>query len=622
MKPENVQLSHPGNQTSEITNAEPSKVFYLVYLLLLYAAFVVIYYNVFDSKISFAGDNTSYYILGKSLAQGHGYANIHLKDSPPANHFPPGYPFLIAVVMKLAGEETTAIKVANGLFLLLSIGSLFFLFAILSGNLHFSFVVGLLLLTNAHLLNYATLMMSEIPFMLFSILTITLFAKMDWDRQPYRNVWFYLFLICLGLTYYIRTIGISLVMAVLICMWFERRWKYLLWTIIGLVVMLAPWHIRSALLGGSGYAKTLIQKNPYRAEEGMMGISDWAERITENFSRYLVQDIPQGLFPALAPEISGEASVIGSWILGITIFVVAAYGLYKAKALRLLLLGYIGATFAILLLWPAVWLGLRFFVPVLPWIAFFFLFGIYSGILRVLDRFRINRQPLGNLVVPFLFLGLSVLAIPGLKQLIAKSTGIYKPGYEDYLELAKWSKQNIPGDALVSCRKTSVFYLNADRKVTEYLKSPYTDGVLNDLKNKGVSHVVIDKLGYSSTSLYLEPTIIKYPFKFKKVKTLERSGTILYEFNPELGYYGQWNNGLRNGYGSFVWDHGDRYQGEWKDGLMHGNGIYDWPDGRHFEGTFQNGKRHGPGVLRKPNGSITRGIWIEDTYAGESATPK
>ena len=59
------------------------------------------YDRIFDKKVHLGGDNAGYYIYGKSLAKGEGYRAIHTKEKTKANHFPPGYPALIATVMKV-----------------------------------------------------------------------------------------------------------------------------------------------------------------------------------------------------------------------------------------------------------------------------------------------------------------------------------------------------------------------------------------------------------------------------------------------------------------------------------------------------------------------------------------
>jgi len=96
-------------------------------------------------------------------------------------------------------------------------------------------------------------------------------------------------------------------------------------------------------------------------------------------------------------------------------------------------------------------------------------------------------------------------------------------------------------------------------------------------------------------------------------------------------YEGEFNEGLKQGEGTYVWENGDRYQGhfasdrpdgrgkyqfangdayegEVKLGIIAGRGSYVSRNGDVFDGSFSNGKPHGIGVYRYASG---------DRYEGE-----
>lgn len=65
-------------------------------------------------------DDGVYLIGAKSLASGAGYRFAHLPGAPPAVHFPPAYPALLALVLKVSPRfpaNVTALKVVNPLLL-------------------------------------------------------------------------------------------------------------------------------------------------------------------------------------------------------------------------------------------------------------------------------------------------------------------------------------------------------------------------------------------------------------------------------------------------------------------------------------------------------------------------
>src|SRR5210317_1167066 len=137
-----------------------------VYSGILFLIFFFSYQYIFDKKLDLGGDNAGYYILGKALSSGEGYTNIHFPDNPAHNHFPPGYPVIIALFM-LVSNSIIFIKIVNGVFLLGSALMMYKMLYKVSQNTKLAFVTSALMLLNMHLLYYSRIMMSEIPFLFF-----------------------------------------------------------------------------------------------------------------------------------------------------------------------------------------------------------------------------------------------------------------------------------------------------------------------------------------------------------------------------------------------------------------------------------------------------------------------
>src|SRR5262249_40736112 len=65
-------------------------------------------------------DDGVYVILGKALATGRGYRFLHLPGAPPATHYPPAYPLVLAMLWKIAPrfpENIQTFLFANALLL-------------------------------------------------------------------------------------------------------------------------------------------------------------------------------------------------------------------------------------------------------------------------------------------------------------------------------------------------------------------------------------------------------------------------------------------------------------------------------------------------------------------------
>lgn len=74
-------------------------------------------------------------------------------------------------------------------------------------------------------------------------------------------------------------------------------------------------------------------------------------------------------------------------------------------------------------------------------------------------------------------------------------------------------------------------------------------------------------------------------------------------------YYGEWLNGVRSGYGTYV-DNGIEIIGLWaNDSLIEGTQLQS--DGTRYVGQFENNKPSGNGTLLLPDGEVYYGKWVE-----------
>ena len=68
-------------------------------------------------------DDAIYTVLAKALASGDGYRLINLPGAPHATHYPPGYPFVLALLWRFAPnfpDNIVVFKFANAIFLALA----------------------------------------------------------------------------------------------------------------------------------------------------------------------------------------------------------------------------------------------------------------------------------------------------------------------------------------------------------------------------------------------------------------------------------------------------------------------------------------------------------------------
>lgn len=576
----------------------------ITYLLILIVSFIKIYSSIFDTKLSLVGDNTSYYILGNSIASGEGYSNIHHLGKEQHYHYPPGYPLLIATIIKFTSNSVEAIKIFNGILFISAILILFFIIKKLTNNLHIAFISCLVSLFNFHLLAYSTIVMSEIPFLFMSLLCFWILLKIKFTQPVIKNTSFLVFIVLVSFSFYIRSIAITLFLSFVLLLLLKRNWKYLLISALSFVLLYLPWIIRNRDSTGSTYLNQLILKNPYQPELGNLHFHDIFERFFINLERYITKEIPYSLFSTNNTSFDYENIASSDWLTGFLILLFIGFGLYSLKNYRKYVLSYILCFLSLLLLWPYVWYGSRFILPIIPFLTFLLIFGLFRFINILLNKFKLANTENTSLVL-ILILVSSYIFFFGAKSITTlkhQAKSDYATNYKNYFTIANWIDKNTESNSVTCVRKQGLFYMFSNKYVTNYKNTLDKEEQIEYLKNKNVDYVVIEQLGYSSTYKYLLPVIDRYPEKFKIIKELKNPNTYLMQFLPELGYSGDWKDEKRNGFGTYIWEDGQKYVGYWKDNLRHGKGVVYFKNGEFIEGTWVLGKLNGLVIKKDSKG--------------------
>lgn len=81
-------------------------------------------------------------------------------------------------------------------------------------------------------------------------------------------------------------------------------------------------------------------------------------------------------------------------------------------------------------------------------------------------------------------------------------------------------------------------------------------------------------------------------------------------------YSGHWNNGKKEGQGSWKTTDGNSYVGNWLADQKHGRGVCNFSDGAVYEGEFCEGFIEGTGIYRYANGEVYEGGWLKTMKHG------
>jgi len=587
----------------------------LLYLFILMIIVISVYNKVYDKKLFLGGDNATYFITAKAIANGEGYTNINSPVNSPAVWFPPGYPVISAIMMSVFGEKIEVMNKANGFFLF---GSLIFLYLIsfrFTKNKNLSYVITIITALNMHILNYSFIAMTEIPFIFTSLGTIYFLMRMEKQVLPFKDYNFWLFFFFLISSYYIRPTGFVLVGCVIIQFLFEKKWKLACIIFAGFIICAFPWYLRNKAIGGYRYTSNITLKNYYRPELGAMNTEDWISRLENNTKRYVSLEIPSALLGYKIEKYNEPLPTDKKWFMGGLFIILGIIGFFRIRECKWLIAFYLSGTIGILILWPEVWTGTRLILTDVPLMYLLAILAVFDGISWLLKKINFNEK-IRVSFLPFLFLFFIFVLNDGITYLENSANGITPPMYERYFEIAKWTKANIPSNSVVACRKPELFYLYSGCKTTGYLNSLNADSLISNLKTNKVTHVVLDQLGFASTGRYLYPAIQKNPEKFKLLQHLQNPDTYLFEIHYDYGYTGGMKDGKRNGKGISRNADGSVYEGYWKNDNREGDGTFTWANGLKFVGSFSNNLRNGPGIMYLENGQILKATWIRDSIAG------
>ncbi len=598
------------------------------YYAIICFAFALIYPYIFDEKIFLGGDNAEYYSLGQGLASNMSYSSWSSPQAELANHFPPGYPLIIAICLKLGISSMYGLQIVNGLFLL---GTAIFAFLLtnrISGNKIFGLLISIALLVNMHLLEYSTIVMSEVPFAFFMIFTLFYFIKFVDNEYRLKSAAFVFAILGAIALVYLRTQGIAVIGSFIFYLVVAKKIKIAGVFFVCFILAYLPWQIRSHALGGSSYVKQLMSVDPYLEKSEKMKVSDWTERIGSNTVRYISKEIPSLIFPHLTvvyknPKTGDSTpSPWNFWLIGAATFCLSVFGAWKLKEFRWLILSFFGANWLIFMLWPQVWFGIRFILPMAPLILIILFVGLKSLFAQIIKMEFVQSGRIYPLfLVPFI-----LISIQGVKKLHIKSEANHAQNWANFLLMAEWAKDNLKENAVVIARKPSLFFVKSDRKSKTFLYTPDRNEILKDFDKNKVTHVVLEQLGFNQTGKFLYPLISKEPDKFKIIHkigategvdakgkaTTTNDGVWLFEYHPEFGYHGPYKKGLKNGAGTYKYSNGNIMTGIWVNDTIEGPGTYLMGKDQKQIGTWKKGKRNGKFVIILPDKRI-ESQWKNDS---------
>lgn len=469
----------------------PRAVYAAIFAAGLAAAFLT-----FNAELSRSGDNAEYIILGRSLAQGEGMRVISHPSPEPSRRFPPLFPLVLAAVEWMAPGKVVLMKALVSVTFALSLVLVFRLFQEHEGT-GIAAAATTACLVSPHLLRSASVVMSEIPFMLVSLSCLLAAGN---GTQNWRRTWPVVLLAVMA--FYVRTAGIALMAAVTVLFCVRRNWRAsaLVAVVSGLAVM--PWGMYLQYLGGSAYASELLLADPYDPESGLPGLGGFASRIARNTAAYATDHLGSLLNPLLL-EMPDSYAVLNAFVQGAGILCLLAYFWASRRSRLDPIRIYLPVYAAMLVCWPEVWSSARFLLPAAPLI-----YGaIFAGGREILSRLPL-RASVRRYAAAGAVLALSTYYI-GVDVAMVRARQP-DPAWEEYERAARWIGEHAPDSTIVACRKPHLMYLHSGKRALRYAFSPPPD-LVRHLYANGADVLVVDGLGeFDSNRRFLFPAAREY----------------------------------------------------------------------------------------------------------------
>lgn len=457
-------------------------------------------------SLTTANDDATYLLLSRSLREG-GYSSIHLVGAPIHTKYPPVFPALLAGVSTIAGESIDAFAAMN---IALSAGALALIFAISKRLLPPTVALGALALSasNPFLQGTSGTVMSEPAFLVLIALTVWMLSRVPLTT---RNI--ALACVLATLAALTRTVGATLVLAVIALLVIERRWRpaAMYAGLVALVVAGVWLWLRSRGMPelAADYITDAITRGNQQSPNPLAVIGGRAFANAPQYAGTL-------LWVLSVPTIAGTIADNLLWLI-VTAVALAAGLVHFWKNWRIVPL-FALIYGALLLAWP--WVIGRFLIPLLPLLAVALVAGIHTLVARW------GPRAASAVVIAIV----AIIATAGVSRAAAKvatrsqcerdqamlSPSCFNADQLSFFAGARYIRDQTPPSAIVmSANEGTFFYLSTRRLVpVDSINARPVAAAAEFLHRARVSYAVLNHASFEdlpfserllSACAYLEP---------------------------------------------------------------------------------------------------------------------
>lgn len=503
-----------------------------VLLLLIFASALlgILRFNSF--QVGAFVDDAHYVVLSESLASGQGYSLINFPGGYPERDFPPGWPLLLTPLTYAFPGNYTVLKLLPFTLWLISIVLVYELLAKPMATPYTEILAALVAL-NPMLVGASGMLMSEVAFLFFTLLTLNLFEY--WNDPPDNRprVSDGLLILVAVIAFFaqtIRTVGIAMLLAIIVYLLLKRRFRQfgIFVAVVAIGLLFQMWF--NAENGGG-----LITRGYEEQVLGNISPDVKMAHMWENAQSYLNGMILDSLAQIFGPN---STAILNRFGLGFVLDIV------NAGILLLIMLGitfhihnyrlsdlYVGFYFlGILSFWnPETGNAqARFLIPIIPFLYAY----LFQGVLWLAAQ----RSHPGNKYILAVVIGFS-----GLILLISAARNLQDwrdPIRNRMIDLSigrTWIQQNSSPESVILARDPIPDYLYTRRKtvaypqihqnIQDYVRDYNIDYIILSPKLRALRSVELDNFTKSQLLSFIE----KNPQKFRLVFENSAHGVWVYQ---------------------------------------------------------------------------------------------
>ncbi len=487
----------------------------------------IIYIKAFYPYLEMNGDNAGYIIKAKAFLEGHGFRNMFQPNtSYDTALYNVGFSFLLMPFILIGKMNFIILKL---LPLFSTIGIFILLYYILKQYIskNLSLIIVLLTAINEEILHFSSLILTENVFICFLLLSIFLLIKYE-NTNNVINKFLFFSSFSLFFAFLIRFAGLAFLSIVPFYFLYKKNYKK---AIALFLLILLFFCVFTGI-------KIAVKNKYYNIEKVELEKSSPS---SDNLLRYVIHRIIKNkliflnaknsvfVIPQKVLDYSYKAKYDKNIIYNIILFILLILGvLYdfkkKLTPMSFFVISFI-ATIIIAFNITDLIVMSRYYIPLIPFVYFYIILGL-SCLINYIGK-RLNTSKLQYI----LFGVILSLFIIGAKtaniDIYINKQGLSIP-YMNYLEIAKWSKTNIPKGEIVGVRKSTIFYLFSNHQATPYYYlgnkfnrySSFSKEMeilsLKKFKTLPIHYFVFDTFSGDSFGKLL-PIMKNYPERFKTI---------------------------------------------------------------------------------------------------------